>query len=192
MTRTADARRREELLDAIVDYVSNHGLSDLSLRPLAKELGSSPRVLLYYFGSKEQLVSEIITRVRRRQHEALASMRERSFEDITQACLAMWDAMLHPDYFPLYRLFFEVFGLALRQPDVYRDFLDHVVEDWLAFFSARHDDDEATRDDARVWATMLLAGFRGFLMDVCATADRQRVSRALRLWLSLVLKENPC
>ena len=51
MTRTADAQRRAELLDAIEAYVFANGLSDLSLRPLAAAVGSRPRVLLYYFGS---------------------------------------------------------------------------------------------------------------------------------------------
>ena len=64
MSRTADDARRAELLERAVDYVLRQGLAQLSLRPLAKATGSSPRLLLYYFGSKEALVVEIIRRVR--------------------------------------------------------------------------------------------------------------------------------
>ena len=61
MARTADEQRRVELLELIVDYVIENGLSDLSLRPLADAVGSSARVLLYYFGSKDRLVTALLT-----------------------------------------------------------------------------------------------------------------------------------
>ena len=59
MVRTADEQRPVELLDAIVGYLTTHGVAELSLRPLAKAVGSSPRVLLYYFGSKEKLLEAL-------------------------------------------------------------------------------------------------------------------------------------
>ena len=75
MSRTADEARRAELLDRAVDYVTRHGLADLSLRPLAKAVRSSPRGLLYYFGSKEELIVEIIRRGRTRQRAMMADLK---------------------------------------------------------------------------------------------------------------------
>ena len=49
---TTDSARKQELLEAAYQYVLGNGLADMSLRPLAKEIGSSPRVLLFLFGSK--------------------------------------------------------------------------------------------------------------------------------------------
>src|SRR5665213_1547240 len=57
MARSAD-ERRAALLERITDYVAANGLSALSLRPLADAVESSPRVLLYYFTSKEDLIGE--------------------------------------------------------------------------------------------------------------------------------------
>ncbi len=48
--------RREELLELAYAYILQHGLADVSLRPLAAQIGSSPRVLLYLFGNKEGLI----------------------------------------------------------------------------------------------------------------------------------------
>ena len=79
MSRTPDEARRAELLDRAVDYVCRQGLADLSLRPLAKAVGSSPRVLLYYFGSKENLVVEIIGRGRARQRAMMAQLKLTDF-----------------------------------------------------------------------------------------------------------------
>lgn len=63
MARPPDPTRRLELLDGAVDYVVANGISDLSLRPLAVALGTQAPVLLHHFGTKEQLVMEILGRV---------------------------------------------------------------------------------------------------------------------------------
>ena len=56
MAGIVNPRRPVELLDAIIDYLLKHGVSDLSLRPLATAVHSSPRGLLYHFGSKEKMI----------------------------------------------------------------------------------------------------------------------------------------
>jgi AcrR family transcriptional regulator len=62
--RAADSARKRQLLDAAYDYVIERGLTELSLRPLAEAIGSSPRVLLYLFGSKDDLVQALLARAR--------------------------------------------------------------------------------------------------------------------------------
>ena len=56
--------RREELLERAYGYALEHGLASLSLRPLAEAIGSSPRVLLFLFGSKDGLVRALLERAR--------------------------------------------------------------------------------------------------------------------------------
>src|SRR5215469_13214011 len=58
------SQRREELLERAYRYVLEHGLTDMSLRPLAAAIGSSPRVLLFLFGFKEGLVRALLARAR--------------------------------------------------------------------------------------------------------------------------------
>ena len=52
----ATSPRRQELLELAYEYVLEHGVGDLSLRPLAAAVNSSPRVLLFLFGSKAELI----------------------------------------------------------------------------------------------------------------------------------------
>ena len=66
MPRPVDPHRREAVLEKAADYVLEQGLADLSLRPLAKALGTSTRMLLYDFGSKERLIHEILAEIRAR------------------------------------------------------------------------------------------------------------------------------
>jgi AcrR family transcriptional regulator len=60
MARPVDHERRQDLLDAAIDYVSEHGISELSLRPLAAAVGTQAPVLLHHFGSKDQLLTELL------------------------------------------------------------------------------------------------------------------------------------
>lgn len=182
MSRTPDERRRTELLDAAVDYILKHGLADLSLRPLAEALDSSPRVLLYYFGSKEDLVSEILERAGARQRELFVRLRTRHLGS-DEACRAIWEIMSAPASEPVFRLFFEVYGLALQDRKRYARFLQRVVSEWLEFIAAPLVDAGWSKDDARAYATLVIAGFRGFLLDLCATRDRARVNRGVDMWL---------
>jgi AcrR family transcriptional regulator len=64
MAGVVNPRRPVELLDAVHGYLLKHGVSDLSLRPLAKAVGSSPRALLYHFGSKEAMIDRVLAHIR--------------------------------------------------------------------------------------------------------------------------------
>jgi AcrR family transcriptional regulator len=164
MGRTADPEIRRELLERAVDYVFENGLTDLSLRPLAGALGVSAGALLYHFGSKEQLLIDIIAAGRVRQQALI--------EDVDDLAVA-WKILSAPRWMPAARLFFEVYTLAMRDPQRFPGFLESAVDDWL---------DEITpgRDPAaRADATLQLALFRGLLLDLCATGDRKRTTRAL-------------
>src|ERR1700728_268712 len=180
MSRTANEKRPDELLEAIVQYLVRHGIVDLSLRPLAKAVGSSPRVLLYYFGSKEKMVIKVLAEMRHRQRNLYTGMQAATFE---QACRAIWQHMSAPESEPHFRFFFETYGLALRHPRLYKHFLHSTVNDWLDFIAAPLQAEGVKRKQAYSLATVVLAGLRGFMLDFCTTGDRTRLNRAVNLWL---------
>jgi AcrR family transcriptional regulator len=190
MSRTADDRRRSELLDAAVDYVCKYGVADLSLRPLAKSLDSSPRVLLYYFRSKEDLVTEILERAGNRQRVLFEKLRTRHLGSV-ESCREIWRIMSEPSAEPIFRLWFEVYGLALQDRKRFARFIKRVVEPWIEFISAPLVAAGAAKDDARAYATIVLAGFRGFLLDLCATRDPDRIDRAIELWFDMLASAGP-
>jgi AcrR family transcriptional regulator len=181
VSRTADAKRPKRLRSEIVQYLTEHGLTGLSLRPLAKAVGSSPRVLLYYFGSKEQMIIDALAEVRRQQRDAYGQLEAETF---AEACQIIWSRMSAAETEPSFRLFFEVYGIALRQPNLYKVFLRDTIEDWLRLIADPLAREGYERAEARAFATVVLAGLRGFMLDYCTTHDRRRLDRALHLWLS--------
>lgn len=174
MARPADPRRRQELLDGAVDYVVVHGISDLSLRPLAVALGTQAPVLLHHFGTKEQLVTELLGRVRDRVRAVGRSAEALSHRS---GLGAVWAWVSDPDQAPLMRLFFEAYGLALRRPDRYADFLDHAIRDWL---------DEPLAAIDEVSATLAIATVTGLLLDLLTTGDRARTEDAMERFVLLI------
>jgi AcrR family transcriptional regulator len=181
VSRPADRDRREELLDAVGDYVLAHGLADMSLRPLAAALETSPRMLLYHFSSKDQLVSEALAAARARQAEQSGKWLAAQPELDPAALLRRFWRWQLDEQGPFLRLFFEVYGLALQDATRFPGFLEHAVADWLEVITTllRRAGVDASR--ARTAATAVIASYRGLLLDVLATNDRRRVTRALNL-----------
>jgi AcrR family transcriptional regulator len=186
--RPADEAHRIDLLDKAVDYVCLHSLSQLSLRPLAKALGTSPRNLLYYFGSKDDLVVEIIRRGRARQQATMANLKLSADLAAGQVSRIIWRQWSDPKRLPLMRLFFEVYSLAISDAARFPGFAERAIEEWLSALEGCSTLPGYTRADARALATVLIAAFRGFMMDLAATGDRARVDAAAELFFSMIDK----
>jgi AcrR family transcriptional regulator len=194
MARPADPDRREELRNALGDYVLSQGLADMSLRPLAAALSTSPRMLLYHFESKERLVSEGLAVARMRQAEQSYAWLEAQPELAPDALLRRFWRWQLAEQRPFLRLFFEVYGLALQDPARFPGFLDHAVSDWLGFIASLLRRAGVRRARAHTAATVVVAAYRGLLLDVLATGDEKRTTRALALLLEALdaaLREEP-
>src|SRR5918997_1752274 len=106
--------RHRELLEAAYRYVLEHGLGDMSLRPLAAAIGSSPRVLLYLFGSKDGLIRELLARARA---DEVALLRETPAGDLGEATLRIWAWLSDPEHRALLTLWTEAYARSLVEPD---------------------------------------------------------------------------
>jgi AcrR family transcriptional regulator len=187
--RTADPANRLQLLDDALDYVAQNGVASMSLRRLGDALGVSAGLLLYHFESKERLIVELLTRAGDRQRALFDNLRSEDTDTPEDVCRNVWRVLSEADAQPLFRLFFEVYGLALADPGRFPGFFPAAVSNWLTFLEAPALRAGATPADARRRATILLAGFRGFLLDLCATRDHARVDDAVNAW---ILSLNAC
>ncbi len=177
MTETAgDSRRRTELLARLLEFSATHGLSEVSLRPLAAAVGSSPRMLLYFFGSKEGLVREVHRHARRLQLDLLAeTLRDRA--DGTDAVRALWHWISDPAHHDITRFFFESYARSLHDREgAWNGFGERSVREWLPEIRRALGGSETE-------ATLVLAVLRGLLLDLLATGDTERVDAAFEVAL---------
>jgi AcrR family transcriptional regulator len=170
--------RREQLLERSYQYVLEHGLAELSLRPLALAVDSSPRVLLYLFGSKEGLVRELLARARRDELEALEGI---SGEGLDAVTARLWEWLSAPEHRQLLVLWVDAYARALvdlQGPWV--GFARQTVEDWLGVLAKAQPVAVRRSKAGEAERTRALALLRGALLDLLATGDDRRVAAAVR------------
>ena len=140
---------KERLLRAAIDHVSDHGVADLSLRGLAAAIGTSHRMLIYHFGSKEGLLIEVIRAVEAHQRDTLASLDVDPDLSPGDVARRMWRHLSDPALWPNERLFFETYGQALQARPHTVEFLDGIVESWLEPIAALRSTQGVPPDRAR-------------------------------------------
>jgi AcrR family transcriptional regulator len=176
--RTSQAR--EHLLAAAVSHALDAGIADLSLRQIAAAIGTSHRMLIYHFGSREGLLVAVTQAVEEQQRAALLTSGATS-QDARHA----WEHLSDPALWPQERLFFELYVHALRGRPGTEGFLEHVVTGWLEPLTAAIAQDGIDPQTAPAAARLSMAVTRGLLLDLLATHDTKGVTEAFELFLQL-------
>jgi AcrR family transcriptional regulator len=183
---TPPSARQSELLELAYRYALRHGLGDLSLRPLAAAVGSSPRVLLYLFGSKEGLVRALLARARQDELDLLADLRRRSAVngavELPDVAGQLWTWLAADEHRALITLWLEGYSRSLVDPSgPWAGFARATVEEWLTVLAEAQPIAERESQPGIARRTAALALLRGALLDLLATGDLQRVSAAVNL-----------
>jgi AcrR family transcriptional regulator len=181
----APGEARQRLLEAAIDYVAAHGLTDLSLRRLAAELGTSHRMLIHHFGSREGLWVAIVREVERRQLAAIGDVVPDPSLSYADAMRAWWRHISDPSLWPNERLFFELYGQALQGRPHAGELLEGIVDSWLGPVTEMGEAMGLPHDTAEASARLGVAVTRGLLLDLLATGDRAGVDAAVEHWIEL-------
>ena len=176
---------REELLAKAIAHISERGISDLSLRELGAAIGSSHRMLIHHFGSREGLWVEVIRAVEAQQRADLPSLLPDPLADPAAAMRAWWRHISDPSLWPNERLFFELYGQALQGRPGTEELLDGIVDSWLPPIVAINTASGMDEPTATAQARLGVAVTRGLLLDLLATRDRAAVDAAMERWIAL-------
>lgn len=177
MVRTPDLERRRQLLDALVEEFAAGGVGDRSLRDVAAAVGTSHRMLLHHFGSREDLLVAIVEQVERRQMGLLPELPTTPAESFE----AMWADLHRPELRNLERLFFECYARAAQGEKPFARMVPGAVDGWLNEVAVVAGD---AFDPAM--ARLGLAVARGLLLDLVATDDEAGVDAAAQAFANLL------
>jgi len=166
----------------VVSYASGRGVSDLSLRALAQAVGTSHRMLIYHFGSREGVLVAIVEANEKAQRESVAEMLADA-DGAPDVLRKLWDRLSDPSLWPSERLFFELYGQALQGRPGTTSLLDGIVTSWIEPATALLQAQGLAAEDARASARLGLAVVRGLLLDLLATGDRTGARQAMDLFL---------
>ncbi len=185
--------RRAELLARIVDEFLAHGVADLSLRPLAECVGTSARLLIYHFDSKEQLVADALDEVRRAIGQSLRAEAGRAEPRSLRALLTMvWDWATTQSNQRYLRLLFEVDGLAMYDRIHFsRETRKANGAVWMGLIERARE--RLPRRDGDLFAanaTLIMGALVGLLQEFLSTGDLESTTAAFSGMIGMLCEDS--
>ena len=185
MARPTRDERKAELLAAILDYLMDKTLAELTFRSLAEGLGMSAYVLVYHFGSRDQLINDIVVSIESR----LDRMRNTDVRDIDRAAwreflLDSWQWTMAQRNRHLTRLEFEATAqdIVAAEPrgtsQEHFRMLHHKTRDWLMVQGIQ---EEFADTDARLFTST----FYGLQFDFVVMNEPEAATKAFELMLTV-------
>lgn len=171
--------RRDELAEAATDYAIEHGLTRLSLRPLATALGTSDRMLLYHFQDKNDLVTTILRTATTRSVASIRSLPPST--DLRGAVTDLWRAMSSGRLQACQRLYVEAASLGLFGQEPYATEVREANALWMNALADHFAAVGLSKAARRRAANLVDAAFMGLQLDqpLDPVADQQRTVRDL-------------
>ncbi len=159
---------KTRLLEDCIRFIAAHGLADLSLRELAAGIGTSHRMLIYHFQSREGLTAAVVQAVEEDQRAALQALASEGLSP-RDLILKQWEQLTDPTLRPFICLFFEILSLAIHRRPGTEGFLDSLTEPWIQ--AGRAVANSMELDTSRAELLLGIAVTRGLLIEVVATGD---------------------
>jgi AcrR family transcriptional regulator len=175
---------RERLLAAAIEHLAQDGSHDLSLRSIAAAIGTSHRMLNYHFGSRNGLLTAIVSELERRQREFMSTVLLDREATPGELMWRMWEQVADERLWPYERLFFEMSGRALQGDPDAQALRSELVDPWLTSVDALSEQAGLTPAQARAEARLAIAVTRGLLLDLLATGDRAGADEAMRRFVA--------
>ena len=186
MARVVDVERREALLDEVVGYLAEHGLANVSLRPMARQLGVSVNALVHHFGSKEDLIVAALRRSQTVQENVEAQWLDRRPRLSQADLLRAWWRWINssPQNLAAVRLGIEAAALDATVTGLPRRVRGDQIGVWREHIEQRLVDEGVAHATVTIEASLAKAMFTGLVVDLLATGQKARLTRALEVGLT--------
>ena len=179
------ATPRERLLEAALEHFGRNGIGDTSLRGIAEALGTSHRMLIYHFGSREGLLAEVTREVEARQRALMTATYDTDLPPL-EAAARYWEETVEATlrYGPL---FFELAANAMQGKDHAVALREELIAAWLPSVTDLCRAIGIPEAQAETHARLALGAARGLLLDLLVSGQREQVARAADLLNRLLL-----
>lgn len=176
--------RKTLLLDRLIAYLVRRGVADVSLRPMAAAVGTSARLLIFHFRSKERLLLEVLDEMQVRLQRSLSALLEQRRPVRTAPLRLFWDWALQDANFAQLRALYQLHILAAHDQKTYGRFLKRNSANWLESVQAVLKPSQRSP----AFSTLIVAVFDGLFIEVMSTGDRRRTSVAIDEFIAMARK----
>jgi AcrR family transcriptional regulator len=186
---TAAPSARDRLLDAVIAELDAGGIGDRSLRDLAAAVGTSHRMLIHHFGSREGVLVAVVEAVEAEERQRAVDQHiavDPASHDPIAGMRTTWRRLSDPGFAGRERLFFECYARGLQGEAPFDRLLPAAVTDWLSALELPAPVFGMTPAQGRALVRLGLAVMRGLLLDLLATGDRRGTTAAFESFVSLL------
>jgi AcrR family transcriptional regulator len=173
--------KASETLPAIVAILRERGPEGFLLGTIAEELGISSRMLIYHYGSRDELLGRAMKVVR---EETINNLENPPPSSLIEAVDKWWG------YYVVnlsdMQLFFHLASRRFEEPSRFADFASSAVEGWVEFFAMSIEAEGKSAEFARVLGRLTIATLRGLMVDFLITGDREHAELSLGAFRSLL------
>ena len=169
---------KAEILDGALAAAFADGLSQLTFGRVAKQIGTSDRVVVYYFPTKDDLIGEVLFAMGSELQVTLAPSLASPAANHLELLRAAWPILARPKADPVFALFFEASGLAATGREPYRNLVPQLVEAWISWASEFITGTPARRRAEAEAAIAILDGLL-LLRQLAGPAAAQRAARTI-------------
>lgn len=127
---------KEEILEGALAAAFEDGLSQLTFGRLAKRLGINDRTIVYYFPSKDDLISEVVVSMGLSLQSTLGEAFSKPAATHLELARTAWPVLARTEADPIFALFFEANGLAVAGRAPYTTLVPQMIEAWVAWIMA--------------------------------------------------------
>jgi AcrR family transcriptional regulator len=174
--RPVNAEKRAELLKQVVSSLQHQGLAQMSLSPLAESIGTTKRMLLYYFGSRENLLAQALMASRPDARAMFDEVHDTA--GLRMAAEGLWEAITVGEQSSAIRMLLQLLSLAVTDPEQYGNLAADAVQVPIGPIAAAYVRLGNPPEQARAAATLLVSGLRGLCQDRLVTNDIARTDAA--------------
>jgi AcrR family transcriptional regulator len=176
--------RKALLLDSLIAYLVRRGVADVSLRPMAAAVGTSARLLIFHFGTKERLLLEVLDEMQARLQRSLSELLQEPGPTHSAPLRLFWDWALKDANFAQLRVLYQLHILAAQDHKTYGRFLKRNSVNWLDSVQAVLKPSQRSP----AFSTLIVAVFDGLFIEVMSTGDRRRTSAAIDEFIAMARK----
>jgi AcrR family transcriptional regulator len=179
MPRHPDPLRKPQLLGEIIEYLLDKSLASVSFRTIAQALDCSTYTLVYHFGTRSELLSEIVAAVSTRATVIDDLMRtapnalDRYFAGLEES----WEWTLQPRNRQLQRLEFEAALIEAVEPATHT-FSRSLFDTWLRIGREALTSLGIEPATAEVEARLVVDTFYGIQYDFVLNGDPKAATSA--------------
>lgn len=184
MPRTVDAERRAGLLRAVVADLLAHGLEGASLSRLAAASGTSDRMLVHHFGSRDSMLRLALAQAREQELQAARAALPAGL-DFLDTLAGAWPWLSGDEAGRYFRLFGQVAARG-RLGDDTQPGRPQLTAQWIGLIQDGFAAAGFAEAQARELATLVVAQIRGLILDLHSTGERPRLARAYACFIDLL------